>query len=409
MGEDVMLVLFSGAPPMKSSDLYYDYYPDRNFYYLTGLDRKELVFVYIKSDILTRETLLIPAFDAYTELVEGRMLTKEEALAASGIERVETVDHLDRLIETAINICGVRTLYLDMGTFSLNSAPTEAQAFAAKIKSGAAHIKIADVSDVIGELRMIKSEQEIAEIKKAIDITNEAFTELMRAVRPGMNEYELDALFRYTARKNGATEGFQVIASGLNATAPHYMKNDAEIEDGSLVLADCGVIWKNYYSDITRTFPANGKFSALQRELYEVVLEAQKLAIDSVRPGVSVAELSSVLTDKLAEECVRIGLIADASEIGEYWYGGIGHFLGLECHDMLRLFVKNDQELKEGMVLTIEPGLYVPEENTGIRIEDDVLVTKDGCEVLSKDIIKSVDEIEALMARSREKAENHQC
>jgi Xaa-Pro aminopeptidase len=179
------------------------------------------------------------------------------------------------------------------------------------------------------------------------------------------------------------------------------MKNDAEIEDGSLVLADCGVIWKNYYSDITRTFPANGRFSALQRELYEAVLEAQGLAIDSVRPGVRIAELSSILTDKLAEECLRIGLIADASEIGKYWYGGIGHFLGLECHDMLRLFMKNDLELKEGMIITVEPGLYVPEESTGIRIEDDVLVTKGGCEMLSKGIIKSVDEIEALMAMAR--------
>ena len=397
MEDESMLVLFSGEAPRKLSDQFYDFFPDRNFYYLTGLGEMGCAFVYIKSSVATREILYTPAADPVMEMIAGKPPASEALRAVSGIEAIEPINCLDRMLGSAVNMYRVKTVYLDMGAFDRLDALTPGQSLAAKLRSKTAGVEIKNIAGKLEAMRAIKTEGEIAYMQKAIDITAEAFTAMMQTVRPGMNEHELDALFRYKVRMGGGEEGFQVVATGSNALTLHYMRNNTAIGEDDLVLADCGAIWNHYYSDITRTFPASGRFTPRQKELYNIVLEAQKKAIACVRPGVTVAEISDTARDSIAKDCVALGLIDDESEVGKRWVGGIGHFLGLECHDTTGYFLTKDLPLEAGMVITIEPGLYVAEENIGIRIEDDVLVEPNGCRVLSEALPKTAEAVEVLM------------
>ncbi|MDR1271515.1 MAG: aminopeptidase P N-terminal domain-containing protein [Clostridiales Family XIII bacterium] len=397
-----LLVMYSGTPPRMHNDLFYPYFPNRNFYYLTGLHEQNQILIYLKSDLITTEFLYTPVLDPAMASVSGHTFDVEAARKISGIEIIDSVDRLEQTLSRAFNVCKVGKVYLDLGMFDSSSAMTEAHLLAQKIRQKASdEVAICNVSDMLAHLRMRKAPEEVESIQKAIDLTEIAIGEMMGAVKPGMNEYELDALLRYTARRNGAEEGFQVIAGGKNAVALHYMDNNTVIEDNTLVVADVGIIWNLYYSDITRTFPANGKFTPRQRELYDIVLKAQRHAISMVKPGITINELTAGTRESLANSCLEIGLIKKSDEISRYWFGGIGHFLGLDCHDAYHTFLIKDLALEEGMVLTIEPGLYLQEEGTGIRIEDDVVVTKNGCDVLSKNIIKDADEIEKFMQAAK--------
>jgi Xaa-Pro aminopeptidase len=211
-----------------------------------------------------------------------------------------------------------------------------------------------------------------------------------------MYEYQAEAYFDFELKKAGVRDfAFKsIVASGKNGTVLHYSDNDSIMEDGSLVLCDVGAQWNYYNGDITRTFPVNGKFTPRQRQIYDIVLGGHDLIIDTIRDGVEFASLNEILKKYYAEELKKIGLIKNDNEVSKYYYHGVSHLLGLETHDVGR---HNEGLLREGMVLTVEPGLYIEEENIGIRIEDDVLVLKNGCEVLSKDIIRTADDIEKYM------------
>jgi len=185
-----------------------------------------------------------------------------------------------------------------------------------------------------------------------------------------------------------------IVASGKNSTVLHYEKNDAVVEEDSLVLLDLGAQYNYYNADISFTFPANGKFTEKQKTFYNIVLKALRETTELIKPGVQFAKLNEHTKRVLAEECVKVGLIMEESEIGKYYYHGVSHFLGLDTHDVGNY---KDLILQPGMVLTVEPGLYIEEEGIGIRIEDDVLVTEEGHDVLSKDIFRSIEEIEAFM------------
>jgi Xaa-Pro aminopeptidase len=211
-----------------------------------------------------------------------------------------------------------------------------------------------------------------------------------------MHEYELEAYFDFELKKSGVRDfAFKsIVASGKNGTVLHYSDNTDVMDDNSLVLCDLGAQWNYYNADITRTFPVNGKFTERQKQIYNIVLSGHDLIIDTIKAGIEFASLNETLKRYYAEELKKIGLIQTDDEVSKYYYHGVSHLLGLETHDVGR---HNEGKLLEGMVLTVEPGLYIAEENIGIRIEDDVLVLKNGCEVLSKDIIRTVDEIEAYM------------
>jgi Xaa-Pro aminopeptidase len=246
-------------------------------------------------------------------------------------------------------------------------------------------VEIVDRSDLLVSMRARKSSEEVAMIRRAAEATREGFLEAIAALRPGANEFEIESALDHGYRRSGSRRhAFSpIVGSGLNATVLHYHGNDAPIEPGELVLIDSGATWSGYASDVTRTYPADGVFTARQRELYGIVLAAQEAGIRACRVGKRLSEV-----DAAARK-----VIADAG-YGEFFPHGTGHHLGLETHD-----ATPDAPLAAGAVVTVEPGIYLPEERIGIRIEDDVLVTRGAPEILSPGIPKSIAEIERIMKR----------
>jgi Xaa-Pro aminopeptidase len=276
-----------------------------------------------------------------------------------------------------------------------------------------------DPAATLHEARLVKGAEELDCMRRAAAITREAHVAAMRAARPGVGEHEIDALLEYTFRRNGATGAAytNIVAGGASACVLHYVENDAELCDGDLLLVDAGAEWSWYASDVTRTFPVNGRFGAEQRALYEVVLAAQERCIESVRPGTTLQAVHELAVRGLVEGLVRLGLVAgpleQALEDGawrRFYMHKTSHWLGLDVHDCGGSVVDGaPRALVPGMVLTVEPGLYVaPDDATveprwrgiGVRIEDDVLVTRDGHEVLTADIPKSVADVEAACTRA---------
>jgi Xaa-Pro aminopeptidase len=267
-------------------------------------------------------------------------------------------------------------------------------------------------------MRLIKSAEEIDLMQRAADIAAEGHIESMKAVRPGMKEFEIEALIEHVFRRNGAAAPAytSIVGGGANATVLHYVSNNAILKDGDLLLIDAGAEYSGYASDITRTFPINGHFTDPQREVYEVVLEAQMACIEMVREGSTNDEIKQRSIEIQTEGMVRLGILKgdpvkliEEEKYKPYYMHGLGHYLGLDVHDVGRYYIKEEpRKLEAGMVMTVEPGIYisvdskdVPEKylGIGVRIEDDVLVTKDAPRVLSAKAPKLVDEIEALMAR----------
>lgn len=395
--DNSILVLFSGEAPQKSADEDYSFTPNRNFYYLTGVNREKTILMITKIDDKVSQTLFIEKADPVVEKWVGKRMTVEEAKEASGIDNIKLLDGFESVLGRYILSYDVKRLYLDLESRGWDSVPTRANLFARTVFEKYPQIKIKNIYHDICNLRVIKGEEEIVEIKKAIEITYEGIKSLMNNARPGMLEYQIEANFDYVLKCSGVTDyAFKTIAaSGVNGTVLHYSKNNANTQDGDLILFDLGAQWKYYNADISRTFPVNGKFTERQKEIYNIVLKAMEDTMAVIKPGVPFSKLNEATKLSLAESLKKIGLINEDSELSKYYYHGVSHYLGLDTHDV----GDGNTELKSGMVLTVEPGLYIEEEKIGIRIEDDVLVTESGYENLSKDIIKTVEDIEQFMNR----------
>ena len=290
-----------------------------------------------------------------------------------------------------------RSLYLDLERQEFDIVMSTPQSFAKAVTVRYPYLRVQNIYHEIASLRLIKSEEEINLIRKAIDITDMGVKQLMKNAKVGMKEYQLEAYFDFSLKSSGVTDyAFPTIAAGgKNATILHYMKNDSELQDDELVLFDLGAQYKYYNADISRTFPVNGKYTERQKQVYNVVLKAQEAVIAIAKPGIMFSVLNETAKEVLATGCIELGLIKEPGELSKYYFHGVSHYLGLDTHDV----GNRDIKLKPGMICTNEPGLYIEDENIGIRIEDDILITKNGCENLSKQIIKTVDEIEAFMAK----------
>lgn len=391
-----LLILFAGKAPQKSADEAYPFVPNRNFYYLTGIDEPNVIFFAQKINNIVEEYLFIEKSDPILEKWVGKTISKEEAMEVSGVNHVQFNNQFESLLTRTLLTNSLKNVYLDLERRELDSVTTKAQQFAAKMQANYPYLQAKNVYPEICTLRILKTPEEIEELKKAIAITYDGIKHLMSHAKAGMKEYQLEAYFDFILKSNGVRHyAFNTIcASGQNGTVLHYDKNNATVEDGSLVLLDLGAQFHYYNADISYTFPVNGKFTEKQKTFYNIVLKALRETTELIKPGVPFAKLNEHTKKVLAEECMNVGLIKEASEISNYYYHSVSHFLGLDTHDVGNY---KDLILQPGMVLTVEPGLYIEEEGIGIRIEDDVLVTDEGHEVLSKDIFRSVDEIEAFM------------
>ena len=407
MGGGVALIHSGGMSP--DSQLW-----DMNLAYLTGVTDKSAYLLLAPDGVrverletrtgpelmrgrLVHEILFVEPRSAQQEFMEGKGATFEEIQRATGVDRVYALDKLNDTLAKALMMTDV--LWLNApGTLSLGKPLTPDLAFINQIRERFFWVDLRNIASMIHEMRFVKDACEIVSLREAFRINTEIFEKIMRTLKPGDNESLGQAIFDYEIRTRVGvvTSGVGsdlypasiIVGAGKNSAIPHYMDNNQEIQDGDLVLIDGGVSVNGYFSDITRTFPANGRFTPRQRELYAAVLEAQKAAIDTMRPGSTLLAAHQAVYD-----------VFEKHHLAQYSYGNCGHTVGLNIHDATgRVPDDREQPFEPGVVLVIEPFLTIPEENMGVRIEDGVLITDAGCELLAGPP-KEIDAVEALCRR----------
>lgn len=393
--DNTLLIMFAGDAPYRSADQKYKFTPNRNFYYLTGIDKPNIILTILKTNKEITETIYVERENEVMAKWIGTALTKNEACEISSIKSAKYLDELDSTISSYMDRMGIKNIYFDLERQSINIPSTPAQDMANRIREKYPYVKIKNIHNKITKHRMVKSEDEINIIKNAINITKEGILSMARNIKPGMREYEVESYFDFEIKKNGASNhAFSTIcASGKNATVLHYEDNNQICNEGDLILFDLGAEYNYYCSDISRTIPINGKFTDRQKEIYQIVLSAVKKVQESAKPGLTLRDLNDIAKSELAKGCIKIGLIKNEDEINKYYFHSVSHSLGLDTHDVWLL----DSKLEKGCIITNEPGLYIEEEGIGIRLENDLLITDNGCENLSIDIPIEIEEIESLM------------
>lgn len=396
------VIIFSGSAPMKSLDASYPFFVDRNFYYLTGIDRENMILVLRKSasgDV--SETLYIEPYDELLAKWVGGRMRAAEATEISGIRSIRDVENFQGDLNGMVNGSrgmGKLRVYLDLWRHRADQADTPAHTLAARIQSRYPAVEISDIFGDMAAMRAVKDAEEMALMARAQETTRVAIEAMMRHAYPGINESELEGAFDFALMKQGVREHAftSIVAGGGRATTLHYEENDQVVEDGQLVLIDLGSAEKHYCADISRTFPVNGKFTPRQKELYNTVLEAQRLVIAAAKPGLTTRDLNRMVVDFYESKLDELGLRVDGKGVRDYYYHSVSHSLGLDTHDIC---TERERVLRPGTVITVEPGLYVEAEGIGIRIENDILITEEGCVDLSRDIPVTVEQIETLMAK----------
>lgn len=402
MADNSIAVLYSGIEHHVSADEYdlFTAHANRNFFYLTGLRRDKMALVLDKAAAVPKTTLFIEEADPAMERWYGRKVTVDEAKELSGIDNVRFIDELDGALDMIMTREDVYTAYFDTYRHQKEDLPDYNVVKANEFKTAYPGVSIRNLFPFVAEQRMQKDEDEIALTKEAIKLTDTALKNVLANLKPGMFEYEAQADFEYSIRRNGAEwTAFPTIAgSGMNGTMLHYETNQDMMEDGSLLLMDLGARVRGYNSDITRTYPVNGKYTERQRQVYDIVLEANRTVLKEAKPGMTTVDLNNICKKVLAAGCIRLGLIEKEEEISRYYMHGVSHHLGIDVHDVT---VDFNKKLRPGAIISDEPGLYIDEWEIGIRIEDDLLITEDGAVCLSEEIMRDADEIEAYMASQK--------
>ena len=399
LDDNSVTIIFSGVGRKKSADENYDFVPNKNFYYLTGIEQENSILLLIKNDGEKQSYLFVDEKDEKIEKWIGYKLTLKEARDISGVDNVAVRTTFDGKMLAFFDSNDatherISKFYLDLEPELKIGESKSTQTYQKELE--VVHkLEVCDVGPMIGELRKIKSEAEIDLLREAIETTNLGLKHALLELKEGKYEYNLRNAFEFAvAEDQDAKLGFaSIVASGENATILHYPSQKDKIKKGDLVLFDVGAA-KNYYSaDISRTYPENGRFNELQRKIYEIVLNCNKQTAKFMRPGITLIEANEFAKEFLAAECVEKGLLSSKEEISRVYYHSVSHFLGLDTHDSGNRYDK----LVPGNVVTCEPGLYFKELGIGVRIEDDVLITENGSEVLSDGILKEVNEIEKML------------
>jgi Xaa-Pro aminopeptidase len=410
----------SAEEVLRNPDVHYPFRQETNFFYLSAFEEPESVLVLApsKGKGSYKTVLFVRKRDVEKEMWEGERYGTEGALSVFGADEAYLIDELEKKLPELLQPAE-KTFYR-VGTNDHHDRVILAaleNVRRSQGRSGKALMPIYDPNEVIGEMRLFKSPEEVEALRKACQITAIAHKAAMKEVRPGMNEFEIEALIDYQFRKNGcARVGYgSIVAGGKNATCLHYRSNNEPLREGDLLLIDAGGEYDYYTSDITRTFPVGRQFSKSQAQIYDLVLKAQKEAIAMSKPGAKLPEIHKHCARVMTDGLLSLGLIEGKLEeiidklgFKRFFPHGTSHWLGMDVHDV-GLYMKNGEPraLEAGMVYTVEPGLYfqptdagVPEayRHIGIRIEDDILITAGGCENLTKDAPKERAEIEALRA-----------
>ena len=419
LGPDAAAVFYAAPERMRNGDVDYLYRQADNFYYLTGCTEPNALLILSPKGIKVKtgdsttvtanEVLFVQARNPQMESWTGRRLGVEGAMALLGFQAAQTNDQFkmtfNRMLFSGIKYLYVPSVTTDI-TGDLRDLIAPIVSYIDNQKRRNSKVELRDPTAMVNILRVIKSPAEIAMLRTASEISATAHRQAMMSVEPGMYEYEMQALYEYAFRRQGAEyDGYPCIdGAAENSVILHYNSNRKKMNAGEIVLNDCAAEYRGYSSDVTRTFPVNGTFSKEQKEIYQLVLNAQKAAIVKIRPGVSWMEVSAAADSVISEGLFALGITKQKEGQGfrKFFNHGLGHPVGLNVHDV------GQMNLVPGMLYTVEPGIYIPEKadsvaqkywNIGVRIEDVILVTEKGNENLSASAPREIAEIEALMKK----------
>ncbi|MAR39854.1 MAG: X-Pro aminopeptidase [Flavobacteriales bacterium] len=391
---DIMPTNADGTMPFRQNN---------DLFWLSGVDQEESVLVIYPDNNEEREILFLKETNDHIAIWEGAKLTKEEVLNVSGISNVYWLSEMEEILKELIGKCDGVYLNKNIHSRSASEVETRDDRFRKKIQNQYDK-EILEVAPIMHELRSIKSETEISLLQNACNITEKGVRRILPFINPGVMEYEIEAeLMHEFLRNRSAGFAYQpIIGSGRNSCVLHYIDNNKECKDGDILLMDFGAEYANYASDLTRTVPVNGRYSERQRDVYNSVLHVMKEATKMLRPGTMFKEYNAEIGKIMESELIKLGLL-NKHEVQKqdpknplfrkYFMHGTSHYLGLDVHDVGDF----DWPMKEGMVFTCEPGIYILEEELGIRLENDILITSNGPDDLMKNIPVETEEIEDLM------------
>ncbi|ECK6130943.1 Xaa-Pro aminopeptidase [Salmonella enterica] len=414
-------LIFAAPEATRSADSEYPYRQSSDFWYFTGFNEPEAVLVLIKSDDTHNHSVLFNRVrDLTAEIWFGRRLGQDAAPEKLGVDRALAFSEINQQLFQLLN--GLDVVYHAQGEYAY--ADEIVLAALEKLRKGSrqnltAPATMTDWRPIVHEMRLFKSPEEIAVLRRAGEISALAHIRAMEKCRPGMFEYQLEGEIHHEFNRHGARYPSYntIVGSGENGCILHYTENESEMRDGDLVLIDAGCEYKGYAGDITRTFPVNGKFTPAQREIYDIVLESLETSLRLFRPSTSIQEVTGEVVRIMITGLVKLGILQGEVDqlIAEnahrpFFMHGLSHWLGLDVHDVGVYGPDRSRILEPGMVLTVEPGLYiapdadVPEayRGIGVRIEDDIVITETGNENLTAGVVKKADDIEALMAAARQ-------
>ncbi|RLC48376.1 MAG: hypothetical protein DRH57_02315 [Candidatus Cloacimonadota bacterium] len=390
--EKQSIALVFANQSMSDSNLPTSFQQDANFFYLTGINYPNMILYLYKGKKENATLLFIERNIPELEVWLGKKIGRTEVKKISGITHTNYIDRFPAILND--HVAGIENIYFSFDRIPIDEQLTKQMQIKRNIQEHYPFLNFLNLNSLTDKLRRKKENVEIECIRRAIEYTKVAIIKIMQNAKPKMKEYELEAMLHYEAIRKGEKHlaFVPIVAKGVNASILHYADNSHQINEGELVQLDMGVKFNGYSADISRVFPVSDKFNKRQRQIYEEVLKVQKEMIKKVKPNTSINELHKESVKLLTESIKKLGLIKKDKEYKKYYMHGISHFLGLQTHDV----GSKDAKLESGNVITIEPGIYIKEEKIGIRIEDDILVTENGAEILSKGVPKEIEEIEEI-------------
>jgi Xaa-Pro aminopeptidase len=396
------VAVFSTNDPLPSNaDGTFGFVQNSTFFYLTGIDQEDGYLIIDKRKTPHQEILFVRETNEKIRVWEGEMLSKEQAREISGVENVEWSAIFWKTIETYLNSSLSIYIHIDLSQGKGTAFRSREKYLTTLLKRKFQNKNFINASDIIDNLRITKHSLEIIQIKKAIEITKLGFERAAKFMKAGIYEFELEAEISYEFyKRRSRNHAFQpIMASGKNACVLHYISNNEVCKSGDTILMDFGAEYGNYKADMTRVLPVNGKFTERQAEVYQSVLDVMNTIKKQMAVGNTIDDLKKETQSLIGKELIKLGLCSafdlknEPKTILKYFPHGVSHHLGLDVHDV----GDRKRPLEEGMLLTLEPGIYIQEENLGIRLENDILITKNGNEDLMKDIPLEIVEIENLM------------
>lgn len=398
MEEGEAAILFAGSAPRKSADANYRYFANRNFYYLTGILQGESIFLAVKGGGgAIEETLFVHQKDPMVERWHGYRLSPEEVTGHSGVEQVQDLEVFERALKGLLEAGAVSTLWYDFDKYDSGRADAPHHLHSASVHTAYPFVSFKNAYPALCAARTIKDASEIAHIRDAMCLTRDGIHAMMQTAKAGRYEYQLEAVFNKVLADAGERESAfaNIVSGGRNNFYIHYEEPMGILNDGDLILTDVGARRNEYVTDISRAFPVNGKFTNEQKEVYSIALKVNKELMGLLVPGqVSFDDIEAHSRRRVGEELVAAGYLGKDEDVSKcYWHRGT-HHIGLDVHDV----GPPGKPIAPGMVFTIDVGIYIEDKNIGFRVEDDVAITESGYEHLSSEIVREIEDIEAMMA-----------